>query len=59
MSTIPAASVRTLDAIHLAIALRIEADELVAYDRRLAAAGARHGCALASPGTPLPIVGED
>jgi hypothetical protein len=45
------ASVRTLDAIHLASALRIEADELVAYDRSLAAAGAERGLAVASPGT--------
>ena len=46
------ASVRTLDAIHLASALRIEADELVAYDRRLLAAGADRGLATASPGAP-------
>jgi uncharacterized protein len=37
------ASVRTLGAVHLASALRIEADELVAYDRRLTAAAAEHG----------------
>jgi predicted nucleic acid-binding protein len=43
-------SVRTLDAIHLASALRTEADELLAYDRRLAAAGAECGLAVASPG---------
>ena len=44
------ASIRTLDAIHLASALRIEADELLAYDRRLTAAGAERGLAVASPG---------
>jgi predicted nucleic acid-binding protein len=44
------ARVRTLDAIHLASALRIDADELVAYDRRLLTAGAEHGIAVASPG---------
>lgn len=43
------AAVRTLDAIHLASALRIEADELVAYDRRLVAAAAGHGLAVARP----------
>jgi uncharacterized protein len=43
------ASVRTLDAIHLASALRIDADELVAYDRRLAAAAAEMGMRVSSP----------
>jgi uncharacterized protein len=46
------ATIRTLDAIHLASALRIEADELLAYDRRLAAAAAEQGLAVASPGVP-------
>jgi uncharacterized protein len=41
--------VRTLDAIHLASALRIEADELLAYDRRLLAAASEHGLAVSSP----------
>jgi len=44
------ATVRTLDAIHLASALRIEADELVAYDRRLLGAAAERGLTLSSPG---------
>jgi predicted nucleic acid-binding protein len=44
------ATVRTLDAIHLASALRVEADELLAYDRRLLAAALDHGLAGASPG---------
>ncbi len=43
------ASVRTLDAIHLASALRIEADELLAYDRRLLAAAREQRLAVASP----------
>lgn len=43
------ASVRTLDAIHLASAMRIEADELLAYDRRLLAAAAELGVVTASP----------
>lgn len=43
-------TVRTLDAIHLASALRIEADELVAYDRRLVAAAAERGLVVSHPG---------
>ena len=38
-----AATVRTVDAVHLASALRIEADELLAYDDRLLAAAAEQG----------------
>ena len=45
-------SVRTLDAIHLASALRIGADELLAYDRRLATAAQAHALAVVSPGAP-------
>lgn len=41
--------VRTLHAIHLASALRIDADELIAYDRRLIAAAASNGLVVASP----------
>ncbi|MBD0329378.1 MAG: type II toxin-antitoxin system VapC family toxin [Thermoleophilia bacterium] len=41
--------VRTLDAIHLATAERVEADEVVTYDRRLAVAAAERGFAVASP----------
>ena len=44
------ATVRTLDAVHLASALRIEAAELLAYDHRLLAAAAEQGLAGASPG---------
>jgi predicted nucleic acid-binding protein len=43
-------TVRTLDAIHLASALRVEPDELVAYDRRLLEAAAERGLAVSSPG---------
>ncbi len=43
------AAVGTLDAIHLASALRIEADELLAYDRRLIAAAVERGLAVSSP----------
>jgi uncharacterized protein len=43
------ASVRTLDAIHLASALRIEADELLAYDHRLLAAASERQMTIVSP----------
>lgn len=39
----------TLDAIHLASALLLDADVLVAYDRRLARAAAEHGLRVLSP----------
>lgn len=42
--------VRTLDAIHLSTALYVEADELVAYDRRLLAAAEAQGVRVAAPG---------
>ncbi|MCA0437193.1 MAG: type II toxin-antitoxin system VapC family toxin [Austwickia sp.] len=41
---------RSADAIHLAVALRVEADELVTYDRELAAVAARIGCSVVCPG---------
>ncbi len=44
-------TIRTLDAIHLASALRVEADELIAYDRRLLAAADEHGLAVRAPGS--------
>jgi predicted nucleic acid-binding protein len=43
------ASVRTLDAIHLASALRIEADELLAYDHRLLAAAREQRLPIVTP----------
>lgn len=43
-------SVRTLDAVHLASALRVDADQMVAYDRRLLSAAAEHGLSVSSPG---------
>ena len=48
------ASVRTLDAIHLASALRVreELETTVIYDRRLAAAAAASGLEVAAPGRP-------
>jgi uncharacterized protein len=43
-------SVRTLDAIHLASALRIGADEVLTYDHRLATAAGEHRLVVVSPG---------
>ena len=43
--------IRTLDAVHLATALYIDADELVAYDRRLLGAAEAQGLSTVSPGT--------
>ena len=44
------ASLRMLDAIHLASALRVEADELVAYDARLLEAALEQGLRVVTPG---------
>ncbi len=44
-------TIRTLDAIHLASAVRVEADELIAYDRRLLAAAGEHGLLVRAPGS--------
>jgi uncharacterized protein len=41
--------VRTLDAVHLASAQRCSADEVLAYDRRLASAATDQGFAVARP----------
>nr|MDT0664219.1 type II toxin-antitoxin system VapC family toxin [Micromonospora sp. DSM 115978] len=43
---------RSLDAIHLASALLIDADQVVTYDVRLAAACTENGLAVTSPGRP-------
>lgn len=43
------ATVRTLDAIHLASALRVEADELLAYDHRLLMAASAQGLPVLTP----------
>jgi predicted nucleic acid-binding protein len=42
---------RALDAVHLASALQVGSEELVAYDRRLVEAAGRAGLRTASPGT--------
>lgn len=44
------AQVRTLDAIHLASALRVGAREMLVYDRRLAEAASAAGLEVLSPG---------
>ena len=49
-ATLAGATVRTLDAIHLASALRVGPDDFVAYDRRLLAAALEQGLAVSSPG---------
>ena len=41
---------RSADAIHLAVALRLEAHELITYDTELAAAATRLGLRAVSPG---------
>jgi uncharacterized protein len=41
---------RSLDAIHLATALEVEAPEMLVYDRRLGDAARAHGLAVVSPG---------
>ena len=46
------AEVRTLEAIHLASAQRIEPDEVLTYDRRLREAARLLGFAVAHPGQP-------
>ena len=43
-------AIRTLDAIHLATARHADADELVAYDRRLLTAAAELGLRTVAPG---------
>jgi predicted nucleic acid-binding protein len=51
--TVPPASVATLDAIHLATAVRLSAagviDTLMTYDARLAVGAAHHGLAVLAP----------
>jgi len=42
---------RAFDAIHLASALLVDADEMLVYDRRLAAAAQAEGLAVVAPGT--------
>ncbi|MEO6144933.1 MAG: hypothetical protein ABIP19_13225 [Dermatophilaceae bacterium] len=41
---------RTLDAMHLASALLVDADVLVSYDQRLLETTKTHGISISSPG---------
>ena len=43
-------AVRSLDAIHLASALRVAPDEFLCYDHRLSQAAAEHGLSQLAPG---------
>ncbi|QAY73633.1 PIN domain-containing protein [Agromyces protaetiae] len=45
------APLRTNDAIHLAVAIRLGAGEIITYDRELAAAAAGFGIKVVAPGT--------
>jgi len=47
---LPGAGLRSLDALHLATALRVEADEVVTFDARMLAAAAELGLSAVSPG---------
>lgn len=47
---VPPARLRTLDAIHLATAILLDVDEVVAYDERLVDACRHNGLAVATPG---------
>lgn len=47
------APLRSNDALHLEIALRLEVDELVTYDRELVSAAQRVGLRTASPGASM------
>lgn len=49
-SALATQTVRTLDAIHLATALYVDADELLAYDRRLLAAARAQNLPAVAPG---------
>jgi predicted nucleic acid-binding protein len=52
IASAPGRCLGTLDAIHLASALALGEDEMLTYDAQLAAAAARHGLAVVSPGRP-------
>lgn len=48
---LPGPSLRSLDALHLVGAIRLDVDALVTYDVRLAAAAADAGLTVIAPGT--------
>ena len=60
-SRLPDPRLRSLDAIHLATALRLreDLDALVTYDDRLAAAAASHDLPFAMPGRPDQMAGRE
>jgi len=47
---IPARSLRALDALHIAAAIRIQADAIITYDDRMAEAAMAMGLAVIQPG---------
>ncbi|HEY3605519.1 MAG TPA: type II toxin-antitoxin system VapC family toxin [Sporichthyaceae bacterium] len=48
---LPGPHLRSVDALHLTMALRMAADVVIGYDRRLIAAARNLGLTVASPGT--------
>lgn len=52
-ATLASASLRSLDAVHLATALSVEPDVLLAYDRALRQAARSLGLRVAAPGAEL------
>ena len=53
---LPGANLRSLDALHVATALRLDASVVVAYDHRLQQAARAVGLAVAAPGqVPRPV----
>ncbi|MFT4030355.1 MAG: type II toxin-antitoxin system VapC family toxin [Protaetiibacter sp.] len=48
--TIPGRSLRSLDAIHIAAAIRVEADAIISYDERMIEAAAAMGLPAIQPG---------
>lgn len=48
---LPGADLRSLDALHLAAAVRVSADRVVTYDRRMALAANKLGSVVHAPGS--------
>lgn len=53
---LPMRYLRTLDALHLAAAIRLDVDAILTYDHRLADAALTVGIDVVSPGRPVPSV---
>ncbi|GAA4683158.1 type II toxin-antitoxin system VapC family toxin [Nocardioides nanhaiensis] len=47
---LPGDALRSLDALHLAVAVRLDVDHVVTYDRRMAEAARALGVRIAAPG---------